>query len=70
MGHEFPMRSRNYAKEIGLNVEERQVPVAVAAVVFLLVAAVALLFARQVNALHHTAAEPTHAPAPIKVSSR
>jgi hypothetical protein len=64
------MRSRNYAKEIGLNVEEHRVPMLASAGVLLLVVVVALLFARQVNAMQHTAAEPAHTPAAVKVSSR
>ena len=37
---------------------------------FAMVVVLALLFARQVNALQHTAAEPTQTPAAVKVSSR
>jgi len=64
------MRSRNYTKEIGLNIEERPVPVVATTAIFVLVVVLALLFARQVNALQHTAAEPTHTSAAVKVSSR
>ena len=64
------MRSRNYTKEIGLNTEQRRVPLFVTIAIFGVVVTLALLFARQVNALHHTAAETTHAPADVKVSSR
>ena len=64
------MRSRSYTKEIGLNIEEPRVPAMASAAIFVGIVVLALLFARQVNALQHTAAEPTHAPAPVKVSSR
>ena len=64
------MRSRNYTKEIGLNTDEPRVPPMASAVVFVLLVILALLFARQVNALQHTATEPTHTSAAVKVSSR
>jgi hypothetical protein len=64
------MRSRNYTKEIGLNIEERPVPTFVSVGLCVAVVALALLFARQVNSLHHTAAEAKQPPAEIKVSSR
>ena len=64
------MRSRNYTKEIGLNVEERPVPVLASTAILVVVVVLALLFARQVNALPHSASEPTQAPAAVKVSSR
>ena len=64
------MRSRNYTKEIGLNMEQPRVPVLASAAIFAVVVVLALLFARQVNALQHTAAEPTRTPAGVKVSSR
>ena len=64
------MRSRNYTKEIGLDTDEPRVPTMASAAVFVLLVVLALLFARQVNALQHTAAEPTHTPAAVKVSSR
>jgi hypothetical protein len=64
------MRSRNYTKEIGLDNSARPVPIAATTAVFVLIVVAALMFARQVNTLQHTVAEPTHAPAPVKVSSR
>ena len=64
------MRSRNYTKEIGLNTEQRRVPMFVTIGIFALVVTLALLFARQVNSLHHTAAETPHAAAEVKVTSR
>ena len=64
------MRSRNYTKEIGLDTDEPRVSTMASAAVFVLLVVLALLFARQVNVLQHTAAEPTHAQAPVKVSSR
>jgi hypothetical protein len=64
------MRNRNYTKEIGLNIEERPVPTFVSAALLVAVAVLVVLFARQVNSLHHTAAEAKHSPAEIKVSSR
>lgn len=64
------MRSRNYTKEIGLSTEEPRVPTMASAIIFVLLAMLALLFARQVNALQPAAAEPTHASTPVKVSSR
>ena len=63
-----PMRSRNYTKEIGIETGERRVPAAATAAVVALVIVAAWLFARQVNSVKHTAAEPVHAP--VKVSSR
>lgn len=69
MGHES-MRSRHYTKEIGLNTEEPRVPAMASAVIFVLLVVLALVFARQVNALQHTAAESTHSSAAVKVTSR
>lgn len=62
------MRSCNYNKEIGLDNSARPVPITATTAIFVLSVVVAVLFARQVNTLQHTAAEP--APAPVKVSSR
>jgi hypothetical protein len=64
------MRSRNYTKEIGLNIEERPVPTFVSAALLVAVAVLTLLFARQVNSLQHSGTESKHSPVEIKVSSR
>jgi hypothetical protein len=64
------MRSRNYTKEIGLSTEVPRVPAVASAAIFALLVILALLFARQVNALQHNAAEPVHTPSAVKVSSR
>jgi hypothetical protein len=63
------MRSRNYTKEIDLTTEERPVPMTVTAAILLTVVVLALLFARQVNALNHPPADPAKARAEVKVSS-
>jgi len=62
------MRSRSYTKEVGIETGERNVPVAVTIAVVILIIAAAVLFARQVNSVKHTAGEPAHAP--VRVSSR
>ena len=64
------MRSRNYTKEIGLNTEEPRVPAMASAVIFVLLVILALLFARQVNALQHTAAEPVRSGVALQVLGR
>jgi hypothetical protein len=62
------MRSRNYTKEIGLNTEQPRVPALASGIVFALLLVLALLFARQVNALQSSAVDPIIKP--VKVSSR
>jgi len=64
------MRNRSYAKEVGLASDERPVPILATVVVFIAVVVLALMFARQVSALKHTATETSQAPAAAKVGSR
>jgi hypothetical protein len=67
MGH-ASMRSRNYTKEIGLDTEQPRVPALASGIVFTLLVVLALLFARQVNTLPSSAAEPIVKP--VKISRR
>ncbi|HWA24588.1 MAG TPA: hypothetical protein VG734_02860 [Lacunisphaera sp.] len=62
------MRSRNYTKEIGIETSDQRAPLAATVAVLVLVVVAAVMFARQVNATQHAAAEPVSAP--IKVTSR
>lgn len=64
------MRCRDYTREVGIaTVAERPVPKLVSATIFLVIATLAVLFARQVNSLDHEAKGSTDAAA-VKVSSR
>ncbi len=65
------MRSRDYAKEIGIaTTAERPVPIFVTTTIFVVIVVLVLLFARQVNGLKKDVAETTNAPAAVRVSSR
>lgn len=64
------MRSRNCPKEIVLDHSASPVPITATTAIFVLIVVVAVLFARQVNAFHHTAAQPTPAPAAGQHGSR
>jgi hypothetical protein len=64
------MRSRNYTKEIGVTVTERNVPPSVAFVILAIVAVVAIVFVRQVLAYPPAHQDTAGQPAPLKVSSR